>query len=633
MSLTASVVIVTADRPREVQRCLESVVPQLEERHDAMVVDASKDDATEKVVAAFPSVRYLRSPVRNLCAQRNLGIRASQKDVVAFIDDDAVAHDGWLQEILAPYADAKVSSVVGAVRQTDLPIVPADRGPMMSNMGWYQTVVNWQQPTIKEVPNGQGNNMSFRKSALAQIDLWDETLHGGCHSGEDVDVFVRLRRMGGKILYNPNAVITHLPGPTFGYKRSQFNRHYMFWTGYNEAYGCVKLFALRAPFFWYFGYDTVRFLLKQIVRLLRAAFNPTVVFAFQVAGRVCGFCCGIRWHLRHGKTLRRLPPPTLAENRVPQTVAAIIVTADRPNELRNCLQALTRETPANCELLVVDSSRDDQTKNVVSEFPRVRYIRSAVRNMCAQRNLGIRSTDKDIVAFLDDDATPQSGWWAAILDGYREPNVSSVVGAVVEDDLPSYPSDAFRSMGVYGNCNPITNWQMNEKVEVFNGRGCNMSFRRAILQCIGGFDENYRMNCYGEEMDVFVRLKRAGGKVLYHPNAKVIHRPSTAAGLQRSRHNRHFMFWVGRNNAYGNTKLFLWRKEFFWYHSIHLLRQLSQQLTNLLEGVVNNLAVTAYHLVGRAYGFFTGLRWHLIRKSPPQSIAQPAESQSAPVTR
>src|SRR5574337_826661 len=96
------------------------------------------------------------------------------------------------------------------------------------------------------------------------------------------------------------------------------------------------------------------------------------------------------------------------------TVAIVIVTADRPTEVRRCLEALRPQLAGDCEVIVTDASHDDATMKVVGDFPGVRYLRSSVRNMCSQRNLGIRAAGKEIIAFLDDDTIPQPGWLAAL---------------------------------------------------------------------------------------------------------------------------------------------------------------------------------------------------------------------------
>lgn len=295
-NLSASVIIVTADRPAEVARCLKSFLPELPANSDTLVVDASGDDRTETTVRGFPGVRYVRSPRRNLCAQRNLGVRSSDKDVVAFLDDDAIADPGWLRELLAPYHDPAVASVAGGIREEGLPLVRPEQSLYQSALGPAQRIVNWQQPTMTEVVNGQGGNMSFRKSVLLQIGPWDEALRGGCWSGEDMDIYIRLRRAGGRVLYNPQAMVTHRPAATTGYKRGKNNRHYMFWAGRNVAYNNTKHFLGRKEFFHYFLINTARYPWRRLINFCRLVANHLAVTLYHLAGRARGLCEGLVWH-------------------------------------------------------------------------------------------------------------------------------------------------------------------------------------------------------------------------------------------------------------------------------------------------------------------------------------------------
>jgi GT2 family glycosyltransferase len=295
---SASIIIITADRPNEVRRCLETLHGDLPENCDIIIVDASSDEQTRQIASEFSGVRYFRSPERNLSKQRNLGIESSDKEIVVFLDDDAVAHPNWLREMLTGYSSPEIVSVAGAILQDDLPTVSADAKPFITALGYKQPIVNWQTDKPQEVLNGQGGNMSFRRAVLDKVGYWDTTVRGGCNSGEDMDVFIKVRRSGGKIFFNPRAVVTHKPGPTSGYVRSQFNRNYMFWVGFNTAYGNTKHFLGRGEFFWFFIVDAARFVLVQIGRFFRAIINNILVTLYHLAGRLYGFLVGVKWHLK-----------------------------------------------------------------------------------------------------------------------------------------------------------------------------------------------------------------------------------------------------------------------------------------------------------------------------------------------
>ncbi len=274
------------------------------------------------------------------------------------------------------------------------------------------------------------------------------------------------------------------------------------------------------------------------------------------------------------------------------------------------MQSLGAQLPGDCDALVVDASADDTTQKIVAGFPPVRYLRSPVRNMCAQRNLAIRASAQDVIAFLDDDAIPQPGWLDALLRGYADDGVASVVGAVREDGAPVGGGMQWTAFGLQQQ---IDNWPQTEPVEVLNGRGANMSFRKSALEAAGLFDENYRGHCNGEDRDVFVRVRRAGGRIVYQPDAVVIHCPGPTAGYVRSRNDARYVFMMARNNSYGNTRLFLGRREFFWYFLVETLRFVVEQLGRLARNFGGNLAVLLAYLAGKLCGLAAGLKYRLTK--------------------
>lgn len=87
-------------------------------------------------------------------------------------------------------------------------------------------------------------------------------------------------------------------------------------------------------------------------------------------------------------------------------VSVILPTYKRPNLLPRAIQSVLGQTYRNLELIVVDDASPDNTESVVRQFddPRLRYIRLPVnRHAAAARNIGIKESRGEFVAFLDDD--------------------------------------------------------------------------------------------------------------------------------------------------------------------------------------------------------------------------------------
>src|SRR5574341_2112739 len=124
-----SIVVCSRDRAEWLQRCLASLTKLEYERFEVVVVDnASRDDATARVVAATP-FRYVREERPGLDWARNRGARETRHDIIAYLDDDARADPGWLRSLAAAFADPNVSAVTGLVRPAEGGRSGTGRGP------------------------------------------------------------------------------------------------------------------------------------------------------------------------------------------------------------------------------------------------------------------------------------------------------------------------------------------------------------------------------------------------------------------------------------------------------------------------------------------------------------------------
>jgi glycosyltransferase involved in cell wall biosynthesis len=180
---------------------------------ELIIVDNGSTDSTWSVARA--SAMRGRLPVRTIhearpglsCA-RNAGWRASAAELVAFTDDDCRAAPDWIEQIIRAFErHAHVEAVFGQVAAAD----GADAARTLA----VETDADARDYRFGAIPSriGHGNNMAFRRSTLARVGAFDESLGAGgvLRSAEDLDMAYRLLRQGSVIRYEPAARVFHLP--------------------------------------------------------------------------------------------------------------------------------------------------------------------------------------------------------------------------------------------------------------------------------------------------------------------------------------------------------------------------------------------------------------------------------------
>jgi glycosyltransferase involved in cell wall biosynthesis/GT2 family glycosyltransferase len=203
----------TLDRLEVLAQAIESVRSQsTPARQIVLVIDHSAELMAE-AERRWPSLRLVENTEeQGLSGARNSGVAACTGDVVAFLDDDAVASPDWLTRLSEAYRDPHVLSVGGAVH-------PAWVGGKPS---WFPAEFDWvvgcthsgmpSEPAA--VRNLVGANMSLRRHNLIEVGGFRHelgrvgTIPAGC---EETDLCIRVGRRWpeGKILYDPAASVDH----------------------------------------------------------------------------------------------------------------------------------------------------------------------------------------------------------------------------------------------------------------------------------------------------------------------------------------------------------------------------------------------------------------------------------------
>jgi glycosyltransferase involved in cell wall biosynthesis len=217
--LAVSVVICTRNRPALLKQCLERLKEQRAYPQEVIVVDnASSDKSTEQVVSQFPDVHYCWEPRGGLDIARNTGIKAATTPLVAFLDDDVVAHPLWVYRVWQAFEDPSIAALTGLVLAAELETEAQqiferywsfNRGYVRKRYdAAFFAATLAEGPPVWEI--GAGANMAFRKSVFEKVGYFNELLDvgaAGCNG--DSEMWFRILAGGHAIDYNPLAIVHH----------------------------------------------------------------------------------------------------------------------------------------------------------------------------------------------------------------------------------------------------------------------------------------------------------------------------------------------------------------------------------------------------------------------------------------
>lgn len=230
--------------------------------------------------------------------------------------------------------------------------------------------------------------------------------------------------------------------------------------------------------------------------------------------------------------------------------SVVIPVYNRAHLLRVVLEGLAKQSipQQSFEVLVCDDGSTEPLSDTLASFadalPLIRHLRQPNTGPAAARNLGIANATSDVVVFLDSDIVPD------------EKTLESLVAALIEHK--DWQGAEARLQPIGGD--DSFGWEAPRSDNGGHYHTAGIAYRKAVLEAVGGFDENFsRAACEDVELAVQV-LKH--GPIGFVPEAVVYHprRKRTAATCWNGRKNwryvqmlarRHgFMAWPGNKTSY-----------------------------------------------------------------------------------
>jgi glycosyltransferase involved in cell wall biosynthesis len=216
----------------------ESVLSQTYGDLETVIVVDGNDELAERVNEDYGGrdgvLIHANDKNVGLLKSRNTGAEVATGDVVAFIDDDAVADERWVEELVRAYEENDVEAAGG--RMT--PIWAAGKPSFLpEEFYWLVGVTHRGFGDEGEVRNTFGSNISFRREVFLELGGFDTDIGGRKGDknlqGGETELCARLRsELGGTVYYNPDAKVGH---KVFEYRtRLVWLLKRAFWQGYSK---------------------------------------------------------------------------------------------------------------------------------------------------------------------------------------------------------------------------------------------------------------------------------------------------------------------------------------------------------------------------------------------------------------
>jgi glycosyltransferase involved in cell wall biosynthesis len=213
-SISVVVCAFTAERLGVMTEAVDSLRAQAYAPHEVILVIDHAPELLAEVRERWPDLKIVANREKQgLSGARNTGVAEAEGDVVAFLDDDAIAAPDWLARLAAAYADPAVLGAGGTVRPRWVEGKP----------GWFPPEFDWvvgcthsgMPQELAPVRNLVGANMSFRRRPLLEVGGFSHdlgrvgTLPVGC---EETDLSIRIHQRWpeAEIVYDPEAAVDHV---------------------------------------------------------------------------------------------------------------------------------------------------------------------------------------------------------------------------------------------------------------------------------------------------------------------------------------------------------------------------------------------------------------------------------------
>lgn len=198
MKMKTTVAIPCFNGAKYIGQTIESVLRQTHSVEQILVIDDGSTDESVSIIQSYPVQLIQHGQNKGLANARNTAIEATTGDILVYIDVDAFADPDLIRIILTGYDKPEIGGIGGQGIETNIHTL-ADK--------WRRThATQGYGDKPKIVDHLYGLCMSYRLSVLKQVGGFNPEFST---NAEDVDIGLRVNRLGYYLRYLPNAKVYH----------------------------------------------------------------------------------------------------------------------------------------------------------------------------------------------------------------------------------------------------------------------------------------------------------------------------------------------------------------------------------------------------------------------------------------
>lgn len=240
-------------------------------------------------------------------------------------------------------------------------------------------------------------------------------------------------------------------------------------------------------------------------------------------------------------------------------LSVIIATYNRVESLDKCLASLTKQSFKNFEVIIVDGGSKDETDKIINKYFDKLNLNKLVYpyfELSEVRDFGWQNSKGTYLTWIDDDVVLDKDWVKKAMEVFKkDKKIGGVSGPTIIPPNLINQRDAFglvsqnnlvakiwKNYLLEGKWNEVGKifrsgaWsqgsnfkdclKINDLIEVDYLEACNMWLRRELVEKVKGFDLKYRGTSEWCELDLAVRVKELGYKLVFSSDVALEHNVS-----------------------------------------------------------------------------------------------------------